>query len=157
MTMSGRAIAVLGVVLAAAAIGGFLLLKGSPAGPSTAGDQAQVTGYATTSFFTETGAVSVRLRGAAAARIDQIIDGLPADTAPVCNENVVMYRIVVAPVAGQPELDVVGYACGRTVVVTSGGRTTVRYDQTCGLDDAVRRALPPTATATQRTATCAHW
>jgi hypothetical protein len=157
MRLSRRAIAVLGVLLAGSAIGAFLLVRPGPAGLSTVADRAQVTGYTTTNFFTETGAVSVQLHGASAARIEQIIDGLPVNTAPICNENFVMYRIAVVPAEGRAGLDVVGYACGSTVVVTSGGRTTVRYDAACGLDDAVRRVLPASVTATQRTATCAHW
>ena len=78
MTMYRRILAAVGVVLVVAAVGGFFLLKGSAVGPSTWADRARVTGYpATGTSGHPSGAVSVELDGAAAARIDMIVEGLP--------------------------------------------------------------------------------
>jgi hypothetical protein len=89
MTMYRRILAAVGVVLMVAAVGGFFLLKESAAGPLTWADRAQVTGYATTSASGHpSGAVSVELDGASAARIDTIVEGLPrTNLRYICAEN----------------------------------------------------------------------
>jgi hypothetical protein len=152
--------AALATVLVIAGFGGFLLLKASPAGPPPAPDQARVTGYAKTSISGQTsGAVSVELNGASAARIDQLAQGLPAATlAGACEQNTQVYRISFTAGAGaKTGLDVTGYGCGHLVVeVPARGRPTDRIDRKCALLAAVRRLLPASATATQRqSAACA--
>ena len=47
MTMYRRILAVVAVVLVAAGVGGFFMLKESAPGPLTWSDRAEVTGYAT--------------------------------------------------------------------------------------------------------------
>jgi hypothetical protein len=154
MTMRARAVAVVGVVLAG--LGGFFLLARSPAGPSASGDRAQVTGYAASDLFAAKGPVSVQLRGASAARIEQIVEGLPRATlADICNDNWELYRIAFTAAAGaQRGFDLTGYACGRLVVETpASGLNRVLIDQNCALLAAVREALPASATVTRAAAT----
>jgi hypothetical protein len=154
MTMRARAVAVVGVVLAG--LGGFFLLTMIPAGPSTAGDRAQVTGYAASSLFAATGPVSVQLRGASAARIEQIVEGLPqADRADICNDNWELYQIAFTAATGaQRGFDLTGYGCRSLVVeTTASGLNRVLIDQNCALLAAVREALPASATVTRAAAT----
>jgi hypothetical protein len=157
---NNRSIAALVTVLVVAGFGGFFLLKASPAGPPMAQDRARVTGYAKSSISGQTsGAVSVELNGASAARIDQLAEGLPpASLAATCEQNTQVYRIAfTAGAAAKTGLDVTGYGCGYLVVeVPARGRPTDRIDRKCTLLSAVRRLLPATATATQReSASCA--
>jgi hypothetical protein len=149
--MSRRVVAVAGVVLVAAAIGGFFWLRASTAGPSTAVDRALVTGYATSTFFAETGPVSVELRGASAARIEQIVEGLPpANMENICAENSEIYQIAfTVGTDARQNFELVGYACGSMVVKTpSPGSNGNLIDRNCALLAAVRRVLPAGATAT---------
>jgi hypothetical protein len=155
MTMYARVIAVV-VVLALAWAGGLFLLKTSPAGPSTAGDRAEVTGYAASNLFAATGPVSVRLRGASAARIEQIVEGLPrANLADICNDNLEVYQIAFTAATGaQRGFDLTGYGCRGLVVETpASGLNRVLIDRNCALLAAVREALPASATVTRAAAT----
>ena len=159
MRMQRRAIVAIGAVLVAAVVAGvFLWREGNSAGTSASGDRALVTGYTSSTMFAQSGPVSVVLHGASAARIDQIISGLPVNTAPICAENIAMYEIAFTAVAGPARrVDVVGYVGGSMVEVTVDGKETTRYDGKCALDTAVRRVLPAVATATKRKVTCADW
>jgi Acyl-CoA dehydrogenase, C-terminal domain len=151
MLRQNRLIAVLGLVLAAAALGGFFLLQSSTAGPAAAGDRAQVTGYATSNFFTETGAVSFEVRGASAARIEQIVDRLPkANPEYICAENWEAYEITFTAGAGSNQgFHLVAYACGNLVVkVPARGLTEDLIDRNCALLAAARQVIPASATET---------
>jgi hypothetical protein len=154
MTMYTRVIAVVGVVLVVAGVGGFFWLKESAVGPTTALDRAQVTGYATSNIRGQTsGAVSVDLDGTSAARIDQIVQGLPrANPQYICAENPREYRISFTAAAGAGTwrgFGLTGYGCGNLVVeVPSHGRPVERIDRSCALLRAVRRLLPASAIAT---------
>jgi hypothetical protein len=91
------------------------------------------------------------LRGASAARLGQLIDGLQADSGPGCADNAELYQITFTAVAGdQQGFAAVGYQCGGMVDMTSRGKTSTLIDRNCTLLAAVRRLLPATATATQR-------
>jgi hypothetical protein len=159
MTMYRRMIAVLGAVLVVIGVGGFFMLKESAVGPSPALDRALVTGYATSSISGRTsGAVSVELNGASAARIDQIVEGLPpANLKYICAENAQEYHISFTTGAGvRRGFGLTGYWCNNLVVeVLWHGSTQDRIDRNCALLAAVRRLLPARATAT-RAAICAH-
>jgi hypothetical protein len=163
MTMYRRMIAVLGAVLVVIGVGGFFMLKESAVGPSPALDRALVTGYATSSISGRTsGAVSVELNGASAARIDQIVEGLPpANLKYICAENAQEYHISFTTDAGagagvRQGFGLTGYRCNNLVVeVPWHGSTQDRIDRNCALLAAVRRLLPARATAT-RAAICAH-
>jgi hypothetical protein len=156
MTMYTRVIAVVGVVLVVAGVGGFFWLKESAVGPTTALDRAQVTGYATSNIRGQTsGAVSVDLDGTSAARIDQIVEGLPrANPQHICAENPQEYRISFTVGAGagagtRRGFGLTGYGCGNLVVeVPSHGLPVERIDRNCALLRAVRRLLPASAIAT---------
>jgi hypothetical protein len=160
MTMYRRILAAVGVVLVVAAVGGFFLLKSAPE-PSTWADRAQVTGYATTSASGHTsGAVSVELDGASAARIDTIVEGLPlANLRYICAENAQEYHITFSANASKGVLQgfaLTGYWCNNLVVeVPLHGLTEDRIDRDCTLLSAVRRLLPARAIATH-SGTCAH-
>jgi len=160
MTMYRQILAVVGVVLVVAAVGGFFLLKSAPA-PSTWADRAQVTGYATSGMRGHTsGAVSVNLDGASAARIDTIVQGLPrANLQYICAENAQEYHITFSADAGKgvkQGFALTGYWCNNLVVeVPLHGLTEDRIDRDCTLLSAVRRLLPASAIATH-SGTCAH-
>ena len=161
MTMYRRILAVVAVVLVVAGVGGFLMLKESAPGPLTWSDRARVTGYATSTIRGHTsGAVSVNLDGAAAARIDTIVEGLPrANLQYICAENAQEYHITFSADAGagvRQGFDLTGYRCNNLVVeVPLHGRTEDRVDRDCTLLSAVRRLLPASAIATH-SGTCAH-
>jgi len=161
MTMYRRILAVVAVVLVVAGVGGFLMLKESAPGPLTWSDRARVTGYATSTIRGHTsGAVSVNLDGAAAARIDTIVEGLPrANLQYICAENAQEYHITFSADAGagvRQGFDLTGYWCNNLVVeVPLHGRTEDRVDRDCTLLSAVRRLLPASAIATH-SGTCAH-
>jgi hypothetical protein len=161
MTMYRRILAVVAVVLVVAGVGGFLMLKESAPGPLTWSDRAQVTGYATSTIRGQTsGAVSVDLDGASAARIDTIVEGLPkANPQYICAENAQEYHITFSAGAGagvKQGFGLTGYECNNLVVeVLSHGSTMYRIDRDCALLSAVRRLLPARATATH-SGTCAH-
>jgi hypothetical protein len=161
MMMYRRMLAVVGVVLVVAGVGGFFMLKESAPGPLTWAERAQVTGYATSNVSGQTtGAVSVELNGESAARIDRIVEGLPsANRAYLCAENEQEYRIsfTAGPRPGvQPGFGLTGYWCNNLVVETLGHGTTMdRIDRDCALLAAVRRLLPARATATHA-GVCAH-
>jgi hypothetical protein len=161
MAMYRRILAVVGVVLVVAWVGGFFMLKASAVGPSPWADRAQVTGYAASNVHGRTtGAMSVELNGESAARIDQIVEGLPpANLAYVCAENEQEYHISFNVDAGagvKQGFGLTGYWCNNLVVETlSHGTTVDRIDRDCALLAAVRRLLPARATATQA-GTCAH-
>ena len=161
MTMYRRILAVVGVVLVVAGVGGIFMLKESAAGPSSGADQALVTGYATSNMRGQTtGAVSVELNGESAARIDQIVEGLPpANLEYICAENEQEYRISFTAAAGtgvKQGFGLTGYWCNNLVVETlSHGTTMDRIDRDCALLAAVRRLLPARATVTHA-GTCAH-
>jgi hypothetical protein len=150
------------VVVVAALAGVFLGLEGNSSGTAKPGnlvqaartvDEALVTGYASSPLTGRpSGPVSVVLRGASAARIDALVQGLQVDNSTlVCAEEAQLYQINFAALAGVKQgSDVMGYQCGGLVVVTSGGKTVTRIDRNCALLAAVRRLLPETATATQR-------
>jgi hypothetical protein len=154
MTMYRRVLAVVGVVLLVAGVGGFFLLKESAVGPSPWADRAQVTGYASSSVGGQTtGAVSVELNGESAARIDQIVEGLPsANLEYICAENQQEYHISFTASAGTgvgQNFGLTGYWCNNLVVETlSHGAITDRIDRDCALLAAVRRLLPARAAAT---------
>lgn len=152
MTMYTRVSALVGVVLVVAGVGGFFWLKESAVGPTAALDRAQVTGYATSNIRGQTsGAVSVDLDGTSAARIDQIVEGLPrANVQYICAENEQEYRISFTAGAGAGRgFGLTGYGCGNLVVeVPSHGRPVERIDRNCALLRAVRRLLPASAIAT---------
>jgi hypothetical protein len=160
MTMYTRVTAVVVVALVVAGVGGFFLLKESAVGPITALDRARVTGYATSNLKGQTsGAVSVRLDGASAARLDQIVEGLPqANPEYICVENPQEYRISFTVDAGagtRRGFGLTGYECGNLVVeVPSHGLSVERVDRDCALLRAVRRLLPASAIATH-SGTCA--
>ena len=161
MAMYRRILAVVGVVLVVAWVGGFFMLKASAVGPSPWADRAQVTGYATSNVHGRTtGAISVELNGESAERIDQIVEGLPsANLAYVCAENEQEYHISFTANAGagvRRGFGLTGYWCHNLVVETlSPGTTMDRIDRDCALLAAVRRLLPARATATHA-GTCAH-
>lgn len=161
MTMYRRILAVVGVVLVVAGVGGFFMLKESAPGPLTWVDRAQVTGYATSNVSGHTtGAVSVVLNGESAARIDQIVEGLPpANLEYVCAENEQEYHISFSAdesAGARQDFGLTGYWCNNLVVETlSHGSTLDRIDRDCALLAAVRRLLPARATATHA-GTCAH-
>ena len=161
MTMYRRILAVVAVVLVVAGVGGFFMLKESAPGPLTWSERARVTGYATSTIRGRTsGAVSVDLDGASAARIDAIVDGLPrANLRYICAENAQEYHITFSADAGagvKQGFDLTGYWCNNLVVeVPLHGRTEDRVDRDCTLLSAVRRLLPATAIATH-SGTCAH-
>jgi hypothetical protein len=161
MTMYRRILAVVGVVLVVAAVGGFFLLKESAVGPLTWADRAQVTGYATSSIRGHTsGAVSVDLDGASAARIDQIVEGLPrANLRYICAENAQEYHISFSADAAagvKQGFALTGYWCNNLVVeVPAHGAPMDEVDRDCTLLSAVRRLLPASAIATH-SGTCAH-
>jgi hypothetical protein len=161
MTMYRRILGVAAVVLVVAAVGGFLLLKESAVGPLTGDARAQVTGYATSNIMGQTsGAVSVELDGASAARIGQIVEGLPsANLRYICAENAQEYHITFSADAGagvRQGFALTGYWCNNLVVeVPSDGRAIDRIDRDCSLLAAVRRLLPAKAIATHSGA-CAH-
>jgi hypothetical protein len=161
MTMYRRILAVAAVVLVVAGVGGFLMLKESAPGPLTWSERARVTGYATSTIRGRTsGAVSVDLDGAAAARIDTIVEGLPrANLQYICAENAQEYHITFSADAGagvKQGFDLTGYWCNNLVVeVPLHGRTEDRVDRDCTLLSAVRRLLPASAIATH-SGTCAH-
>jgi hypothetical protein len=155
MMMYRRMFAVLGAVLAVVAFGGLFLLKASAVGPSTWSDRAQVTGYATSDLGGRTsGPVSVELDGASAARIDEIVGGLPAANMRYpCAENSQEYRISFSS-GRRPIFRLTGYWCHNLVVVVPArGPALDRIDRYCVLLAAVRRLLPARATATH-TGTC---
>jgi len=160
MTMYRQILAVVGVVPVVAAVGGFFLLKSAPA-PSTWADRAQVTGYATSGMRGHaSGAVSVNLDGASAARIDTIVQGLPrANLQYICAENAQEYHITFSADAGKgvkQGFALTGYWCNNLVVeVPLHGLTEDRIDRDCTLLSAVRRLLPASAIATH-SGTCAH-
>ena len=155
MTMYRRILAVVGVVLVVAGVGGFLMLKESAPGPLM-----RVTGYATSTVRGHTsGAVSVDLDGASAARIDAIVEGLPrAKLRYICAENAQEYHITFSAEAGagvRQGFSLTGYWCDNLVVETlSHGATMDRIDRDCALLAAVRRLLPARAIATHA-GTCA--
>ena len=159
MTMYRRLLAAVGVVLVVAAVGGFFLLKESAVGPSTRADRAQVTGYAATGASGHaSGAVSVELDGAAAARIATIVEGLPrANRRYNCAEDVQEYHITFSADASKGVrhgFALTGYWCDNLVVeVPLHGPTEDRIDRDCTLLSAVRRLLPAHAT---HSGTCAH-
>ena len=161
MTMYRRILAVAAVVLVVAGVGGFFMLKESAPGPLTRLDRAQVTGYATSTISGHTsGAVSVELDGASAARIDTIVQGLPrANLRYVCAENAQEYHITFSTEAGaavRQGFALTGYWCNNLVVeVPLHGLTEDRIDRDCALLSAVRRLLPAKAIATH-SGTCAH-
>ncbi len=161
MTMYRRILAAVGVVLVVAAVGGFFLLKESAVGPSTWADRAQVTGYAATGTSGHaSGAVSVELDGAAAARIDTIVEGLPrASRRHNCAESAQEYHITFSADASKgvrQGFALTGYWCDNLVVeVPLHGPTEDRIDRDCTLLSAVRRLLPARAIATH-SGTCAH-
>lgn len=161
MTMYRRILAVVGAILVVVAVGGFFLLKTSPMGPSVSADRAQVTGYATSDVSGRTsGAVSVNLDGASAARIDAIVEGLPrANPQYLCAENAQEYHITFSADAGKgvrQGFALTGYWCNNLVVVVpSHGLAVDRIDRDCSLLAAVRRLLPASAIATH-SGTCAH-
>jgi hypothetical protein len=160
MTMYRRILAVVAVVLVVAGVGGFLMLKESAPGPLTWPDRAEVTGYATSTVRGHTsGAVSVDLDGASAARIDAIVEGLPrANLRYICAENAQEYHITFSAEAGagvRKGFALTGYWCNNLVVeVPLDGRTVDRIDRDCALLAAVRRLLPAKAIATHA-GTCA--
>ena len=161
MTMYRRILAVVAVVLVVAGVGGFFMLKESAPGPLTWSERARVTGYATSTIRGRTsGAVSVDLDGASAARIDAIVEGLPrANLRYICAENAQEYHITFSADAGagvKQGFDLTGYWCNNLVVeVPLHGRTEDRVDRDCTLLSAVRRLLPASAIATH-SGTCAH-
>jgi hypothetical protein len=163
MVKKNRVIAVsVAIVVVIAVVGVLLGIKGNPAGTAKSRDGAQaaqsvdkaeVTGYTSSPLTSRpSGPVSVLLHGASAARIDQLIKGLPvANPLATCAEEAQLYRIDFAVVAGAKRgFDAAGYECGGLVVITSDGKTVLRTDRNCTLMSAVRRLLPATATATQR-------
>jgi hypothetical protein len=160
MTMYRRILAVVAVVLVAAGVGGFFMLKESAPGPLTWSDRAEVTGYATSKVGGHTsGAVSVDLAGASAARIDAIVEGLPrANLRYICAENAQEYHITFSAEAGagvRQGFALTGYWCNNLVVeVPLDGPTVDRIDRDCALLAAVRRLLPAKAIATHA-GTCA--
>ena len=160
MTMYRRILAVVAVVLVAAGVGGFFMLKESAPGPLTWSDRAEVTGYATSTVGGHTsGAVSVDLAGASAARIDAIVEGLPrANLRYICAENAQEYHITFSAEAGagvRQGFALTGYWCNNLVVeVPLDGPTVDRIDRDCALLADVRRLLPAKAIATHA-GTCA--
>jgi hypothetical protein len=163
MTMYRRILAVVAAVLVVAGVGGFFMLKESAPGPLTWSERARVTGYATSTIRGRTsGAVSVDLDGASAARIDAIVEGLPrANLRYICAENAQEYHITFSADAGagagvKQGFDLTGYWCNNLVVeVPLHGLTEDRIDRDCTLLSAVRRLLPASAIATH-SGTCAH-
>ena len=160
MTMYRRILAVAAVVLVVAGVGGFFMLRESAPGPLTWSDRAQVTGYATSTISGRTsGAVSVDLDSASAARIDAIVEGLPrANLRYICAENAQEYHITFSADAGagvRQGFALTGYWCNNLVVeVPLDGPTVDRIDRDCALLAAVRRLLPAKAIATHAS-TCA--
>jgi len=160
MAMYRRILAVVGMVLLVAGVGGFFLLKASAVGPATDLDRAQVTGYATSTFLGQTsGAVSVQLDGESAARIDSIVEGLPrANPRYLCAENQQAYRIDFSAFSVRHRgggfrtgFSLTGYWCDNLVVeMPWHGAAVDRIDRACALMAAVRELLPASAIATHR-------
>jgi hypothetical protein len=152
MLKQKRIIAVLGAVLVLAALGGFWGLNESSSGTSTSGDRAEITGYATSNVFGDTsGAVSVVLHGASAARIAQLAEALPvAALDDECTLEQKVYEITFTAGPGTKQgLDVLGFGCAHLVVdIPSHGPTAQRVDRNCALLSAVRRLIPASAIAT---------
>jgi hypothetical protein len=91
------------------------------------------------------------VRDGPAARIDQLVNGLQANTGPGCHENARLYQIDFTGAAGaQRGFDVTGYQCGGLVSITTDGKIVTQIDRNCTLLSAVRRLLPASAIATQR-------
>jgi len=108
-----------------------------------------VTGYVKSSLIGQpSGPVSVLVRGASAARLYRLVEGLRLAKGFPCAENAQMYQITFNSVAAT--VNVTGYECGGEVDVSSRGKFASRTDKACTLLSAVRRVLPATATATQR-------
>jgi hypothetical protein len=148
VTLAGVGLGIEGCAAAAADPG-----NPGQVGQSVTGLEARVTGYASSPLTSKpSGPVSVMVRDASAARLDQLINGLHVDNQVlVCAEEAQLYQIDFTVVAGAKRgFDVGGYECGGLVVVTSDGKTVLRTDTNCTLMSAVRRLLPATATATQR-------
>jgi len=113
--------------------------------------QATVTGFKSGSPASRSaGPVTVILPGAAAAGLDQVVNGLPAGGSMDCMENVLLYAITFALSGSRTTIDVAGYACVAAVQVTEDGKTTLRTDSRCALLAAVRDVLPAGAVMTQR-------
>jgi hypothetical protein len=118
---------------------------------SASGMQAKVTGYTSASLSAQSsGPVSVTVNGASAATLSSLVAGLKPSNGAPCMEEPQLYRIAFTTAAGTKTVD--GYACEGYVTTTSGGSTVKEWsDQHCTLLSAVRKVLPATATATQRT------
>jgi hypothetical protein len=113
--------------------------------------QARVTGYVKTSLIGQpSGPVSVVVRGASAARLYHIVEGLRAARGFPCAENAQMYQITFTFTSAAAAVDVTGAECGGAVYITSRGKSADRIDIGCTLLSAVRRLLPATATDTQQ-------
>ena len=168
MLKKNRVSAVTGALAVAVAVGAVCLgVEGctagtaKPAGPGQAvpsvdaarsADKARLTGYASATVSGGgSGPISVVLRGASAARLDQLINGLQKWTGVSCMENIQLYQLDFTQIAGAKRgLEVAGDQCANLVYITSNGRTVTKVDGNCALLTAVRRLLPATAASTKQ-------
>jgi hypothetical protein len=119
---------------------------------------AEVTGFRAVSVpaagSSPSGAVTVRVAGKDASRLEQLVSHLPSVTQSQvnCEEPLgLIYRIVfgASSVAQSKEI-VEGYECAAAVTVSVAGEAiSWRRDANCTLIRAVRRLLPGRAKATQ--------
>ena len=114
-------------------------------------EQAKVTGYKSASLSaSSSGPVSVMVHGASAAGLYQLVAGLKASSGAPCIEEPQLYQIVFTSAAGSKTVD--GYSCEGYVTSASGSSAVKEWsDQHCTLLLAVRKVLPASATATQKT------
>jgi hypothetical protein len=99
-----------------------------------------------------TGPVTVRVSGADARRLAQLVRQLPPAPPAHCEEPLgLMYRIgFSAGAVAESTALVTGYRCGGGVtVVVAGAKVSWRRDTRCALIRAVRQVLPARARATR--------
>jgi hypothetical protein len=139
------------IMLLAAACGTAKSAGGTQATQSV--EQAKVTGYKSAPLSaSSSGPVSVTVHGASAAGLYQLVAGLKPSSGTPCMEEPQLYQIAFTTASGTRTVD--GYSCEGYVTTStvSGGSTYEEWsDQHCTLLLAVRKVLPPSATATQKT------
>jgi hypothetical protein len=115
-------------------------------------DKARLTGYALASVSGgSSGPITVALKGASVARLDQLVSRLQKWTGASCVENIQLYQLDFTQVAGaKRSFEVAGEQCANLVYITSDGKTVTKVDGKCALLTAVRRLLPATAKATRQ-------
>jgi hypothetical protein len=118
-----------------------------------AGGIVEVTGYSLISAASpSSGPVTVQLNRAQANALRAAVNALPLGPQVFCHENSLLYRVTFRPAKGSASsFEVVGWACGATVVVTKHARAMPSlYDPTCSLLRAVGSVLPSNQAAATR-------